>query len=116
MTLYKYSARLDRVVDGDTYDFTVDLGFRVSKNIRVRMLDINTHETYGVKKESDEYQQGIKEKRWVEDWFDAAEEIYIETEKDSKGKYGRWLARVYNGSGESLNDALIEEFDVGVDQ
>jgi endonuclease YncB( thermonuclease family) len=33
--------------------------------------------------------------------------------KDAKGKYGRWLARVYNESGESLNVALKEEYDVG---
>jgi len=115
MTLYEYRAELDRVVDGDTYDFTVDLGFHVSKKIRIRMIGVDTHETYGVKKESDEYQQGMEEKQFVEEWFDSADEIFIETEKDEQGKYGRWLARVFNESGESLNAALIEEFDVGAE-
>jgi len=102
-----------RVVDGDTYDFEVDLGFHVFTRIRVRMLGVDTAETYGVKKESEEYQNGIEQKRFVEDWFDVSDEIFIETEKDEQGKYGRWLARVYNESGESLNVALIEEFGVG---
>lgn len=113
MTLYEYRAELEQVVDGDTYDFRVDLGFHVSKQIRVRMLGINTHETYGVKKDSEEYKQGIKEKHFVEEWFAAADDIFIETEKDEQGKYGRWLARVFNESGESLNASLIEEFGVG---
>lgn len=115
MSLYEYRAELERVVDGDTYDFRVDLGFHVSKQIRIRMLGVDTHETYGVKKESEEYQKGIQEKRFVEEWFDAADEIFIETEKDEQGKYGRWLSRVFNESGESLNVALIEEFDVGTE-
>ena len=65
MTLYEYRAELKRVVDGDTYDFTVDLGFRVSKDIRIRMLGVDTAETYGVKKESDEYKRGMEHKQWV---------------------------------------------------
>jgi micrococcal nuclease len=110
MTLYEYRAELERVVDGDTYDFTVDLGFRVQKKIRIRMLDIDTAETYGVEKESDEYKRGMEHKRFVEDWFDSAEEIRVKTEKDEKGKYGRWLARVYNEDGKMLNAALMDEY------
>lgn len=111
MNLYTYSAELKEVIDGDTYDFTVDLGLHVSKDIRVRMSGIDTHETYGVDHNSEEYEKGIKEKKWVEDWFDSSDELYIETEKDEQGKYGRWLAKVYNESGESLNVAIAEEFD-----
>lgn len=110
MTLYEYRAELERVVDGDTYDFQVDLGFHVFTRIRIRMLGVDTAETYGVKKESDEYQRGMEHKRFVEEWLDEADEIFIETEKDEQGKYGRWLARVYNESGESLNVALQEEY------
>ena len=116
MAMYEYRAELKRVVDGDTYDLRVDLGFHVSKQIRIRMLGIDTHETYGVKKESDEYKQGMVEKQFVEDWFDEADSIFVETEKDGKGKYGRWLARVFNESGESLNATLVEEFGVGRDE
>lgn len=117
MPLYEYRAELERVVDGDTYDFRVDLGFHVSKQIRVRMLGVNTAETYGVKKDTEEYQKGMKEKRFVEDWFSSADDVIIRTEKDGRGKYGRWLARVYDGDPddeetECLNERLIEEFNV----
>lgn len=113
VTLYEYSAELERVVDGDTYDLTVDLGFNVYKEIRIRMLGIDTAETYGVKKESDEYQRGIEQKRFVEAWFDDAESISVKTKKNDKGKYGRWLARVYNQDAVCLNDQLKQDFDVG---
>jgi micrococcal nuclease len=113
MTLYEYSAELERVVDGDTYDLTVDLGFNVYKEIRVRMLGIDTAETYGVEKESEEYQKGIEQKRFVEEWFSDSADIVVKTEKNDKGKYGRWLARVYNQDAVCLNDQLEQEFGVG---
>lgn len=112
MTDYTYSAELVRVVDGDTYDLDVDLGFHTTKRIRIRMVDIDTHETYGVTKDSEEYQQGIEEKRFVEEWFDSKDAITVRTFKDEKGKYGRWLARIF-GDGEDLNKLLDEKFDVG---
>lgn len=120
MSFYKYRAKLIRVVDGDTYDFEVDLGFHTFTRIRIRMSGIDTAETYGVKHESDEYARGIEQKEFVEDWFKSAEDVIIETEKDEKGKYGRWLARVYesnpdNEDSECLNERLIEEFDVAND-
>jgi micrococcal nuclease len=110
MELYTYTAELTNIVDGDTYDFTVDLGFRVSKDIRVRMIGLDTAETYGVEKESQEYKEGMKHKRFVQEWFKQADEVFIKTEKDEKGKYGRWLVEVFDGSGESLNQTLVEEF------
>lgn len=108
--MYEYSAELERVVDGDTYDFTVDLGFHVQKEVRVRMSGIDTAETYGVDKESEEYEQGMEHKRFVEEWFDEAVDIYVHTKKDEKGKYGRWIATVYNENRESLNVELMEEY------
>jgi len=111
---YKYSAEVTRVVDGDTYDFDVDLGFYTSKRIRVRMLEVDTHETYGVTKDSDEYKKGMEEKKFVEEWFNDQKSVYIETEEDEKGKYGRWLAKVY-GDSDCLNEELKKEFDVAKD-
>lgn len=108
---YKYRAELVRVVDGDTYDFDVDLGFYTTKRIRVRMIGVDTHETYGVSHDSEEYALGLREKEFVEDWFDAQDEIVVETDKDGTGKYGRWLALVH-GDSECLNDVLIDEFGV----
>lgn len=113
VTFWTYTADIDKVVDGDTIDFEVDLGFKIYKGVRTRLLGVDTHETYGVKKDSDEYERGMEEKRFVESWLDDADEIFIQTEKDSKGKYGRWLARVYNQDYDCLNKKLVAEFDVG---
>jgi micrococcal nuclease len=109
--LYTYEAELVEVIDGDTYDFDVDLGFYTTKRIRVRMLDVDTNETYGVSHDSEEYELGIEQKRFVENWFEQKEEILVKTQGDEKGKYGRWLAEVY-GDGECLNQTLIDEFGV----
>lgn len=107
---WTYKAELDRVVDGDTYDLTVDLGFGTYKSIRVRARGIDTAEIYGVEKESDEYQLGMEQTRFVEDWFADADEIVVRTEKDGKGKYGRYIADVVNEDGQLLTDALIAEW------
>ena len=51
MSFYKYHAELERIVDGDTYDFKVDLGFHTFTRIRIRMIGVDTAETYGVAKD-----------------------------------------------------------------
>ena len=58
--MYEYSAALMGVVDGDTVDVTVDLGFRIHREIRLRLAGIDTHETYGVSKDSEEYRRGTE--------------------------------------------------------
>lgn len=108
--MWEYRAEVDRVVDGDTVDFTVDLGFNTYTQIRTRLVGVDTHETYGVSHDSEEYALGKRETEWVKDWFDESEAITIETEKT--GKYGRWLATVNREDGECLNERLVEEFDV----
>ena len=108
--MWEYRATVDRVVDGDTIDFTVDLGFNVQTKIRTRLSDVDTHETYGVSHDSEEYALGKRESEWVQEWVDEAESITIKTE--DTGKYGRWLATVHREDGECLNQRLVEEFDV----
>lgn len=95
-----------RVVDGDTLDVEVDLGFRVLHRVRVRLEDVDTPETYGVKKDSDEFRAGVKARNFVVDWINkwAGANLYLRTEK--AGKYGRWIATITTGTGESLNDAI----------
>lgn len=115
VTFWTYFAKVERVVDGDTIDFEVDIGFNTFKRVRTRLLGVDTHETYGVKKESEEYKQGKIEANFVEEWLEDSDELFIQTEKDEQGKYGRWLARVYDEEFNCLNERLIEEFDVGLD-
>ena len=87
--MYEYKAELIRVVDGDTVDLLVDLGFKVHHVVRVRLLDVDTPEIHGVKHSSDEYAAGLKAKQFVEGWFRGATTLHIQTSKT--GKYGRWL-------------------------
>lgn len=129
---YEYRANVTRVVDGDTLDLTVDLGFKVSVRIRARLYGVDTPETFGVKKESDEYKAGVAAREFVEEWLGMV--IPAEHENfqhrvltpppviirsfDGKplgqGKYGRWLVEVvrldpeaWEGSDNILNEALI---------
>jgi len=107
--MWEYRAELQRVVDGDTMDFCVDLGFNVSKEIRVRLADVDTNETYGVPKDSEEFTLGKKQAAFVEEWFESRGDIIIRTSKDEKGKYGRYIARVF-ADGDDLSKDLIGEW------
>ena len=116
--MYEYSAKVLRVVDGDTLDLMVDLGMNVHVKERIRLLGVNTPETYGVKKDSEEYKRGMEAKQWLMDelccgMFDLAGcpidtdvVVRIRTHKDEKGKYGRYLAEVFVGD-VSINTRLI---------
>ena len=106
------------VVDGDTLDVTVDLGFETRRNVRLRLYGVDTAEIYGVDKTSEEYERGMAHARFVEDWLDDARGVdsswplRVYTLKDS-GKYGRYVADVLNGEDNSLVAALYEEFGDG---
>lgn len=106
---YRYKAKLGRVVDGDTMDVVIDLGFYVTMRERVRLKGINTPEIYKVPKNSEEYKKGMDAKEYVERRLNEnGNELVIETEK--RGKWRRWLAKVYlKDSTESLNEELVEK-------
>jgi len=104
---WKYKAIVAHVVDGDTLDLNVDLGFGVSKFDRFRLFGINAPETYGVKHESAEYADGMKAKKWLIDKIEGAN-VTVETFKDKQGKYGRYLCVVYLGE-ENINEMLVKE-------
>ena len=106
---YRYRAKLNRVVDGDTIDVVIDLGFYVELRERLRLEGLNTPEIYRVKKDSEEYKRGIKAKEYVEQRLNEnGNEMVIETEK--RGKWRRWIAAVHlRDSSKTLNDELIEK-------
>ncbi len=109
--LYTYETQLLNVVDGDTYDFQVDLGFNVYRKLRVRLLDVDTAEIYGVKMESKEYKRGQRQKEFASDKLNSADTIVLKTyEGNETGKYGRYLAEVFVDD-KSLSDLLIDNFD-----
>tara|TARA_R110002153_G_scaffold251309_1_gene408244 strand:- start:1243 stop:1620 length:378 start_codon:yes stop_codon:yes gene_type:complete len=89
--MYEYNAKCVRVVDGDTADFLVDLGFDTWKKVRVRFAGINTPETRTRDKE--EKERGLKAKARVQSIMDMNENK-VRLEVHGMGKYGRALADI----------------------
>jgi micrococcal nuclease len=104
--MYNYEGKVLRVVDGDTLDIDVDLGFKIHHIIRVRLVGVDTPEVYGVKKDSQEYMMGKEASIKVEELC-LGKEVLVDTLKDRTGKYGRYLATIHV-DGRNLNAMLIE--------
>lgn len=108
--MYQYKASVERVVDGDTIDIVIDLGFKISTNQRIRLAGINTPETYNVKRDSEEYKKGVASRQYVEQRIkDNDNLVLIETDKYT-GKYGRYIGTIHlDDSPKTLNDELVEK-------
>ena len=104
---------IDRVVDGDTIDVSIDLGFDLIKKERVRIAGIDTPEKRT--RDLEEKALGLDATYWMQknlqDTLDGDEELTIRTElKGGMGKYGRLLGWLYVGESEvSLNEQMITE-------
>jgi len=111
--LFWYKATCTRVVDGDTADFDIDCGLHVHVHERIRIHGINAPETYGVRKDSEEYALGKKATEFAKNLIEG-KEVWINTVKDKTGKYGRYLATVWvkeegpDGSYFDLGQALVD--------
>ena len=106
---YRYRATVEHVVDADTMDLLIDLGFYVTLRERVRLAGIDTPEIYSVSKDSEEYKKGLEAKEYVKRRLrENDDKLIIETEK--RGKWRRWLATVYlNDSSQTLNEELVAQ-------
>jgi micrococcal nuclease len=101
--IYVYRAEVERWVDADTVDLQVDLGFGIEFHDRFRLQGIDAWETRGP-----ERPKGLLAKGAVELWAPVGSEVTIETDRDRKGKYGRWLATVWTED-ENVNERLVRE-------
>jgi len=105
--MYEYKAIIRRVIDGDTLEVDIDLGFKtILKKEKLRLLGIDTPELRS--KSLQERLHAASAKQFVEDLLKPGDEITVHTEKDKAGKYGRYLARVILSNGKDLTDLLIE--------
>jgi len=96
-----------KVVDGDTIDVDIDLGFDISLTKRVRLSGVDTPEsrTTNLKEKA----LGLESKEWLKKKLDGKKNILIKTElPDSTEKYGRILGRLYVDD-VCLNDRMIDE-------
>jgi micrococcal nuclease len=108
--MYEYYVRkVENVVDGDTIDVLIDLGFDILFQSRVRLAGIDTPESRT--KDLAEKALGLESKEYLKKHLKDAKSVVIKTEKmDSSEKYGRILGWVYvNGDTVSLNDMMIND-------
>jgi micrococcal nuclease len=115
--IYIYKAELIRVVDGDTVDLIIDLGFDTQRKERFRL--------YGVDAPEIRFEAGKAAKAWLWNALQPLESIYVQTiqleTKAKRDKYGRFLAVLYREFGdvrtklpekslalESINSEMIE--------
>ncbi len=108
--MYEYYVRkVEGVVDGDTIDVLIYLGFDILFASRVRLAGIDTPESRT--KDLAEKALGLEAKEYLKKNLKDAKSVVIKTEKmDSSEKYGRILGWVYiNGDTESLNDKMIND-------
>jgi len=98
-----------KVVDGDTIDAAIDLGFDISLTKRVRLAGIDTPESRTTDKR--EKALGLESKDWLKNRLEFAKDILIKTQlPDSTEKYGRILGKLFiNGEEKSLNEQMIDE-------
>ena len=108
--MYEYFVKeVKNVVDGDTIDVIIDLGFDILFASRVRLAGIDTPESRTTDKA--EKALGLEAKEYLKKHLKDAKSVVIRTEKmDSSEKYGRILGWVYvNGESESLNNKMIND-------
>ncbi len=104
--MYEYACTVERVVDGDTIDVILDLGFSVSYKSRVRLYGIDTPESRTRNK--DEKARGKLASAFLSKAIELADQVVIRTElKDSRGKFGRVLGTVVC-DGEDVNQGMVD--------
>jgi micrococcal nuclease len=108
--MYEYFVKeVTKVVDGDTIDVVIDLGFDIMFSSRVRLAGIDTPESRTTDKV--EKALGLESKEYLKKNLKDAKPIVIKTEKmNSSEKYGRILGWLYiNNDSESINDKMIND-------
>ena len=93
--MYEYFVKeVKNVVDGDTIDVVIDLGFDILFASRVRLAGIDTPESRT--KDLAEKELGLKAKQFTEDWLVGRDWVFVNTIPDKNDKYGRVLAKIYS--------------------
>ena len=105
--MYEYKIKkIKKIIDGDTLDIEIDLGFNLILSQRIRLAGIDAPETRT--KNLEEKINGLKSKEWLEKKLTTEKNIFIKTEKDDK--YGRMLGWIYiEKDSISINNQMINE-------
>ena len=104
---YEYTAKLVRVVDGDTCDALIDLGFNTWVKKRIRFKGIDTWESRT--RDLEEKKKGLAAKAYTKDILENSDEGKFALRSYGVGKFGRVLGELFvKGHEKSVNDLLIE--------
>jgi len=108
--MFEYRVKqVTKIVDGDTIDVEIDLGFSISYSQRLRLAGIDTPES----RTTDKFEKalGLESKEYLKSKLKDAKGIVVKTEKpDSSEKYGRILGWLYlDGNTKSVNEQMIED-------
>lgn len=104
--VYYYNAEIKKVIDGDTFDIVIDLGFDTLRKGRVRLYGVNTPESRT--RDLEEKQKGLAAKEFTDQWLQkSGNKVKIETILDKNEKYGRILAKVWDSNGNMLNQDIV---------
>lgn len=103
---YRYEATVKSVYDGDTITVDIDLGFMVEvKNQKLRLHGINAPEVRGA-----ERPEGLVSRDWLREQLPLGSLLIVQTYRDKKGKYGRWIADLLierDGELVNLNQTMV---------
>lgn len=103
--MYEYAIKeVVKVVDGDTIDVLIDLGFNLTKKERIRLAGIDTPESRT--RNLEEKKMGLEAKEYLQNKLDNCNDLRVKTEKD--GKYGRMLGWIH-GNDENINNIMVTE-------
>ena len=103
--MYEYNCEVKRIVDGDTVDVVIDLGFDIHYSSRVRLYGIDTPESRTRNK--DEKVRGLMSKKYLTDALSKGQ-VVIKTYKDKKGKFGRVLGEMYVAD-KNINLMMVDD-------
>ena len=112
--MHEYNCKILRVVDGDTVDVDIDLGFDIIlSRQRIRLYGIDTPESRT--RDLDEKKYGLLAKQMVKDYCPIGSAVTLRTRKDDRGKFGRILGEfmVYDAKTDSVrpvNNILIDSY------
>ena len=109
--MYEYRCKVVHIVDGDTVDVDIDLGFGVwLRKERIRLFGIDTPESRT--RDLEEKKYGLAAKKFLTEMLDDEGGIVLKTKKDAEGKFGRILGQLWRTTDfaeQSINDYMVEK-------
>ena len=113
--MYEYRCTVVKIIDGDTVDVDIDLGFGIwMHKERIRLIGIDTPESRTRDKEEKKY--GLAAKKYLTEMLNDEGGIVLKTKKDAEGKFGRILGELWrttDNADKSINQYLVDEHHAG---